>query len=546
MKSKTITLTFDSGGVEWQFELPAGSLRPLSDLLAAHHSPLNTRCGRRGLCHGCEVQLQSGSLRVMGQEIHAPATVKSCLAIPMSHARILIPARSRIEADTTVSGSFRILVPHEHQPGYSVDGDCDVGVAIDIGTTTVALMLVCLRTGEVLASAGGLNAQVKFGDNVLTRIDAASMPGQLERMQHAVIAETLLPLLERACSKAGFATDRIRAICVAGNTTMLHILTGTDPVSLGRAPFTPVFIDAKRFTANELGFQVGGMNPQTPVQLLPGISGFVGADITAGIHASGMRYDPAPSLLVDIGTNGEMAIQADGRLHACATAAGPAFEGGGLRCGSRARAGAVASVKLSLDPFALDVSTVGGGPPTGGICGSAYIDFLAQARQSGLLTDAGRFSETSWRIIPEKFRHEVDGVRGVYLTEPGGERPFVTEVDIALVLQAKAAIGAGVETLLGLAGVAAAEIHRLYLCGGFGMHLDVAHAVAIGLLPGFRPDQVVVLGNTSLAGALLALTDRIALPEMETIGAETTTYELNQTDGFEDLYIDHLTFPSSC
>jgi uncharacterized 2Fe-2S/4Fe-4S cluster protein (DUF4445 family) len=315
---------------------------------------------------------------------------------------------------------------------------------------------------------------------------------------------------------------------------------------LGVAPFTPRFIAGRQLQVRDLGLVADGLLPETLIQLLPGIAAYIGADITAGILATGMLFDAKPSLLVDIGTNGEIVLQAGGKLFGCATAAGPAFEGCGLRCGTRAREGAVSDLNLKLNPFSLQAEVIGGRPlaQADGICGSAYLDFLATARRSGLIGANGRLDLKVWEQLPEQNRYVHEGRRAFRLAAKGGADDLrVSEVDVALLLQAKAAIGAGIEVLLETAGIRAADVGRVYLAGGFGMHLDVAHAISIGLLPGFRVEQVRVVGNTSLAGALLALVDRTTLDEMENLRAQVEVVELNLTDGFEDRYVDHLMLP---
>ena len=327
---------------------------------------------------------------------------------------------------------------------------------------------------------------------------------------------------------------------------MLHLLVGEDPTPLGVAPFTPRFLKGRQVLAGEIKLVGDGLRPETPLQLLPGIAAYIGADITGGVFASGMVFDPSPSLLVDMGTNGEIVLQTGGKLTACATAAGPAFEGCGLRCGTRAREGAISDLRLTLHPFQLQTETIGkvALARANGLCGSAYVDFLATARSSGLLGVAGRFQPTAWESLPAQNRFAEDGERAVRLTEANGSGTlFISEVDVALLLQAKAAIGAGIEILLETAEVRASDLGRVYLAGGFGMHLNVAHAIAIGLLPGFREEQVRVVGNTALAGALLALVDRTTLLEMENLRTQVEVIELNLSADFEDRYIEHLMLP---
>jgi uncharacterized 2Fe-2S/4Fe-4S cluster protein (DUF4445 family) len=521
--------------------------RSLADALADHGLPLNTRCGQRGLCRGCEVMLHEGSLMTDTGPVHAPATLQACRARPTGGARIHIPARSRIEHRPLVGETFEIAVPYAHLPLFpAVPGKLDTAFAVDVGTTTVVVLLVDLTTGDILSRAGAFNGQIRFGDNVLTRIDAARDPQTLRAMQSALVMETIQPLLLRACERAGRPLDRIAGGAIAGNTTMLHLLVGADPTPLGIAPFTPRFIEGTRVLACDILLEAPGLAPDTPLQLLPGIAAYIGADITAGLYASGMVFDPAPSLLVDIGTNGEIVLQNAGKLTACATAAGPAFEGAGLGSGTRAREGAISDLNLTIHPFALAAETIGEVPlvRANGLCGSAYVDFLASARHCGLLDSKGRFVSAAWDDIPATHRIMDDGQRALGLT--GSNKPDalrVSEVDIALLMQAKAAIGAGIEILLHSAGISAADLGRVYLAGGFGMHLNVANAIRIGLLPGIRVDQVRVVGNTSLAGALLALVDQTTLEEMEKLRTQVKVIELNLAEGFEDHYIDHLMLP---
>ncbi|NWK54119.1 DUF4445 domain-containing protein [Verrucomicrobiaceae bacterium N1E253] len=516
------------------------SEQTLADHLEAHGFPLNTRCGKRGLCNGCEVRLSDGS------------TVKSCQIKAGKLDQIQLPERSRMEHRAQVSDSFRIDIPYAHQPIFpmpSLDFDkCnhgkDIGFAIDLGTTTVAVLIIDLSTGDILSRASGFNAQIQWGDNVLTRIQASGDPDTLRALQQALTETTFPELIHSACERAGKSTAQLAGGVIAGNTTMLHLLTGENPSSLGVYPFTPRFIEGKLMRNGQIG--INNLPADTPLQLLPGIATFIGADIVAGIYATGMLYDSAPSLLVDIGTNGEIVLHHQGQLIACATAAGPAFEGGGLSCGTRARHGAISDLAYSLPASRLEAKVIGNVPlaRASGICGSAYIDFLADGRRSGLISPSGRILPSAWESLPEPYRSVHEDGRALCLADTKGRGSMIiSEVDIAVILQAKAAIGAGIETLLEVSGLTADEIGKVYLAGGFGMHLNVANAIDMGLLPGFSPKQIEVVGNTSLAGAMLTLIDKSSLDEMEAIREKTTTIELNQQANFEDCYINHLMLP---
>jgi uncharacterized 2Fe-2S/4Fe-4S cluster protein (DUF4445 family) len=324
---------------------------------------------------------------------------------------------------------------------------------------------------------------------------------------------------------------------VAGNTTMLHLACGVDPTPMGSVPFTPAFLEQRRGPGNEFGLPVNWT-----VIFLPGISAYVGADISAGAVCCGTRYGNRPRLLVDVGTNGEMLLSGPKGLFACATAAGPAFEGCGLLCGMRAARGVVARIECEREPFETHLEIIGGwdGAPHG-ITGSAYVDFLAEGRQIGLLDENGRFDREFLAAHPDRFRREENGWS--LLLAPAHPHLRIGEVDVALLLQAKAAIAAGIEILLALQGIPASEVGRLHLAGGFGLHLSVPHAIACGLLPGFRTDQVSAVGNTSLGGAYLAMLDRSLAAEMNDLREQVRTIELNLDPRFEDHYLDHLSLP---
>ncbi|MEI7954076.1 MAG: ASKHA domain-containing protein [Verrucomicrobiota bacterium] len=535
-------------GLEIPSELSGSSL---ADLLALHNFPLNTRCGQRGWCRGCMVALLEGELLDgTGATVTAGGLLRSCQVHVPRGGRVVVevPERAHIGAAPQVGETFLIDVPFGLAPLFAPKDGRDTGFAVDIGTTTVVVLLVDLASGVILSRAGGFNAQIRFGDNVLTRIGAGSSPTVRLAMRRALVEETLGPLMHKACERAGREPSRLAGGVLAGNTTMLHILADEDPTSLGVAPFTARFLEGRLLDAADIGLAECGFDLAMPLQLLPGLAAYVGADITAGVHATGMTYDATPSLLVDMGTNGEVVLCVDGRLVGCATAAGPAFEGSGLSSGTRAQNGAIETVRLGMAPFAVEIGAIGGQPAAAnaGICGSAYVDFLASGRACGLLQANGRFDRNRWLEIPDEYRVETaDGLAFRLAGDPGGDGPRISEIDIAHLLQAKAAIGAGIDTLLDVTGISARDIGHVYLAGGFGMHIDVANAIGMGLLPGFCTEQVKVVGNTSLAGALLALLDRGALEAMESLRGRIEVIELNLEETFEDRYIDHLSLPES-
>ena len=514
----------------------------LAELLAEHGLALNTRCGHKGLCDGCMVKLISGQLTRLSDDSAVEATAEAIPLRACEHclsaapATISIPARSLLAHKPQVVDQFQIAVPYSHDP--LAEG---FGAAIDIGTTTVAVIVVDLSDGRVVGRASAFNGQIPYGDNVLTRISLCRTdPSGVKTLQDAIVGKTLRLLLDQAVEQAGITLDQIECLSVAGNTTMLHLLAGVDPSPLGVVPFEPAFLDHRQLRGRDIGADWVG---DVPIHLLPGAAAYIGADLCAGIVSTGMLYDPGPSLLVDIGTNGEIILKHNAHVLGCATAAGPAFEGSGLACGVRGISRAIEHVKISPDPFDIEVEVIGDGKSEPiGLCGTAYVDVLGQGRRCGLLTAGGRFDGSADARGPFVDWDEYGCILRVAETADG-KALGVTEPDIAALLQAKAAIAAGMLTLLGQVGMEPQQVQTLYLAGGFGMHLDLENTIACGVLPGFRPDQIHLVGNTALAGAYLAMIDRNMIDQMSQVSDRMEVVELNLDPAFEDTYIDQLSLP---
>ena len=522
----------------------AEAVLALTELLARRGFPLNTRCGGRGLCGGCEVELRAGSLRRAADGVRigalAKARLRSCqMRLCGESVELEVPASSLLRHQPAVVSEFRLNIPWAHDPLAPV---ARYGTAVDVGTTTVALLLCDLATGEVVGEASAFNAQIRFGEDVVTRIQLCSAEkGALGQLQRAVAEETIMPLLREACSLAGVTPGDVGAMVVSGNTTMLHLLAGVDPTPMGVHPFRPAFLGYRVHPPKDLGLEFG--NRSARVHLLPGPAAYVGADLAAGMIATGMIYDEGPVLLIDVGTNGEIIAKAGNRLIGCATAAGPAFEGAGLTSGMRAVDGAIERIRLREEPFGVELGLIGATNRPLGVCGSAYVDFLWEARRTGVLQANGRFDSAFCMRAGDVVQVDKYG-RKLLLHALGASGPiWISELDVARLLQAKAAIAAGTATLLHLLGVAPREVKRIYLAGGFGFHLSLEHAIGCGLLPGFEVGQIQVVGNTSLGGAFLALNDRKLLGEMVGACSAMEVIELNLQPGFEDAFIDHLALP---
>lgn len=534
-----------------ELELPGGeeilllsleqASRPLTETLRQKNVALNTRCGEKNMCAGCVLEVVSGALiSAEGRRVEAgglPQEIRACQFRPDSEVvRLRIPPRALLAYAPQVVGDYRINVPVAHDP----IAKAPFGVAVDIGTTTVVAQLVDLDSGKIIRRASAFNDQMRYGDDVLTRINLCyTSPSALSELQAAVIEGTVKPLLsELSASPSPLAGARDIPIAVAGNTTMLHLFAGVDPSPMGVAPFTPRFLEREPLCATALDLPTWAGD----VHLLPCAAAYIGADLVAGAVAANLIYDDGPSLLVDVGTNGEILLKQEGRIIGCATAAGPAFEGSGLACGIRAGEGAIAHVRFSNDPLAIEAEKIGAkATKATGLCGSAYVDLLAEGRRAGWFSPVGRFDaplEGSDRLSAD------DRGRSLRIAFGQGKRPIVvSESDIGKLLQAKAAVAAGILTLLRRYDLEPSEVKTLYLAGGFGMHMDLPNAVACGLLPGFDVSQIELVGNTSLGGATLALLDKNLLAEMSRVRREFEVVELNLEPDFEDTYIDQLRLP---
>lgn len=520
--------------------------QPLSKLLRDQGMPLNTRCGERGICDGCLIELHEGSLQHCQtnqrvQAKHKPVLLKACDhyvgADQDGRVVIHVPQRSTTAYKSAVLDAFRINVPFAHQPLCPITQQRYLALVVDVGTTTVAMMLIDLRDGSVLARASSFNNQMHLGDDVLTRINLCSTDStMLRQMQAKLVKDTFEPLIDELLGKTGVLLKNVTAMTAAGNTTMLHLLAGVDPSSMGYMPFTPPFLEHRQCDWQAVGLawdDAWGASPQ--LHLLPGAAAYVGADLVGGFLASGLCYDDGPSLLVDVGTNGEIIFKHGDMLLGCATAAGPAFEGAGLKAGIRAGDGAVSHIIINTDPMNFELQVIGNIKPIG-LCGSAYIDLLARGCKSGIIDSRGHFDTQRFPQLASHISHTQGRSPSLHL----GHDLSVSEAEIAQLLQAKAAIAAGILTLLDKAQIKPQDVKRLYLAGGFGMHVDLQSAIDSGLLPGFILDKIQLVGNTSLAGALMGMMDRDLMTVMSEQATRIDVLELNMEPTFEDHYIDQL------
>ena len=413
--------------------------------------------------------------------------------------------------------------------------DRTFGLAVDIGTTTLVASLIDLTTGQELSSVSSLNPQSLHAQDVLSRIKRASTDEGL-RLMHMSFAVELNRMVGQMTATTGVKRENIYEAVYSGNTCMLHLACAVDPGSLGRHPYKPSLNGDEHLPASVVGLSIA---PEGLVYLPPIISGFVGADITSGILATGFHADEATTLFADIGTNGEMVLCHRGRLLAASAAAGPAFEGMNISCGMRARVGAVEEVVI--DPAgSMTVKTVGGAEATG-ICGSGLLDAIAGLVRHGLVTREGRLLQSGEGNggSPVASRlGERNGSRAFFLTDS----VYVSQKDVRQVQLAKGAMRTGIEFLLKHAGVEAWQVDSVLVAGAFGYHARVQSLVDVGLLPESFLGKIRLVGNTSKSGGIAYLLDRESRGRMRSVAERTKVIELADCAGFDRAFVHSLAF----
>ncbi len=459
-------------------------------------------CGGNGTCGKCKVEIDG-------------AWANSCKLYPKPEEDIIISAfgwgEGREEL-TQIAGVEKINIT-EGRAREAKRQTRKTFLAVDIGTTTIAAALAEKETGAVLATAGCGNSQRIFGQDVLSRIKA-SVAGTGEKLK-TLIRQDILNLLEEIQKKQKDIV--IEHIYIAGNTTMEHLYMGDSCEGLGKAPFTPVSLAERKDSLSNI-----------PVTLLPGISAFVGADIAAGMLACGMDEEERPSLLLDLGTNGEMVLALEDKMIATSAPAGPALEGGNISCGVASVTGAISKVRVIGERTII--GTIGNAPATG-ICGTGVLELVAGLYENHIIDASGQ--------MKEKYREE-----GFPLARmKDGKQITFTQQDIREVQLAKAAIHSGIELLLEHAGISMGEIKKVYLAGGFGVYLDVHIAAGIGLLSSELEKCTKAVGNTSLQGCIAYGSSEENRSRTEEMIKKCESINLAEQADFEERYVANMNFP---
>ena len=456
----------------------------LADHLRAKGIDLDMRCGGSGRCGGCRVKLVSGEWLCGGTPAFPPEVVPACRTR-------LVGGRGVVEVPGRTDSYSEVLSDIDTS---LIPAASDTVIAVDVGTTTLAAVKIC--NGKIVASAGALNGQLRYGDNVLTRIAHAASPRGLSELQNAVL-DSLQKLLTE------LDPSGVARIAVSGNTVMCCLLHGVNPATIGVYPFAPPQCE---FPPRR------DLLPPFELLTVPCIAGYLGGDITSGLYASNLRPG---EMLVDLGTNCEIVFNTGSGFIGTSAAAGPAFEGVGLRCGMRAAPGAIEHYSGGEN-----CCRVIGGIAARGICGSAYVDYLAVERAAGRLNEFGRFVSPT-----EAYREIAPGVG-------------IGEDDVEQLLKAKAAIASGISALEEYCG---GKADKLVLAGGFAAGLSLENAVAVGMLP--RQRKMIRIGNASLSGAAALAASPELYGEFLRLSRLPREIPLAELPGFESRFVSALTLP---
>lgn len=445
-------------------------------------------------------------------------------------AKVLREAAFHVKAIVTVKGENVFvydLFPAAEKP-------VTAGLAIDIGTTTVSGVIVDLITGKILAKASSGNGQIRYGADVINRIIEQQKPGGIEKLQKAIIEETINPMIVNMCRGAKISPKGIYCMSIGANTTMNHLLTGVDADPIRMEPFIPTFFETDSIHGRDLGFQI---HPDARIIIAPNIGSYVGGDITAGTLVSMVWAQEPFSLFVDLGTNGELVFGNSDFMMSCACSAGPAFEGGDISCGMRATDGAIEACTIDPETMEPTFTIVGeeGTKPVG-LCGSGIIDVIAELFRCRIIGPNGKFIREGKRIRRDKY-----GIGSYVLAdkeEAGSVKDVeINEVDIDNFIRAKGAIFSAIYVMLTSLDFDVSMIENVYVAGGIGSGINMENAVNIGMFPDIGVEKYHYIGNSSLAGAYAMVLSEPAEEKVYELGKNMTYMELSTTPGYMDEFV---------
>ena len=473
------------------------------------------------------------------EKVKIPYAVMTKLAATLREHDFSVTVKGLLDSNTFVC--MEICAPED---------TVIAGCAIDIGTTTVSMVLVDLESGKILAKGSSGNGQIRYGADVINRIIESTRPGGRKKLQDAIIKETLAPIIANLCRSAGISAKSILRLCIGANTTMNHLLVGVDADPVRMDPYIPSFFGWEDLTAGDLKLPA---NPLAPVLIAPNIGSYVGGDITAGTLASMIWDKDEMSLFIDLGTNGELVFGNRDFLMSCACSAGPAFEGGDISCGMRATDGAVEACTIDKATMEPTLTIVGdAGQKCVGICGSGIIDIISELYRCGIINAKGLFVREGDRVKRDQHGMGRYVIASAAESETGRE-VSINEVDIDNFIRAKGAIFSAIDTLLQSVDMTVDMIDHVYVAGGIGSGINMKNAVNIGMLPDVELEKFSYIGNSSLTGAYAMVISDEANAKCAEVAANMTYLELSTYPGYMDSFVaacfiphtDSRLFPSS-
>ena len=473
---------------------------------------IDAPCGGIGRCKKCRVLASRKG--VVGYELACQNVVEDGMEVILESPKDMV---------VSVAGAFEAWPRDER--------DCEEGLAlaVDIGTTTVAMRLIDLKTGDILATTGKSNPQIAYGADVVSRISAC-VDGMLEA-QRALICNALASMAKQVFKDAKATPEQVKRFLIAGNTTMESLAAGVDPTPIGTAPYEALSLFGGPEALADPFFDA----LPKPI-FAPCLAGYVGGDITCGIMAVHLLQKDAPTLLIDLGTNGEMALGCKTGAVSCATAAGPVFEGANIRCGMPAYPGAIS--KVVIDEGGLSYSTIGNAEPVG-ICGTGLIDAIACLVRLGVVDETGRFADED--ELPEHLAACLDEDDDCVFFRIHGD-VVVSQKDVRCLQLAKSAVFSGVLVMIENLGIECDDIQEVLIAGGFGEYLNLENAAAIGLFPSQLLSRTRSVGNSSLEGATQAVLSHAAADALNSVSAECRYIELSTTPAFNEYYVENMYF----
>ena len=552
--SAYINGTIDNGKSRTSVRTESG-MRIL-DVLRAAGAEISAPCGGNGTCGKCRVRV-AGVLSEMGDDerrfldeneisrgvrLACKCRVLGDFEVHLTDDALHVETDSKAVSYTlspmirAVRDTVKTTFFFNGAPLDTAAPDtANLGLAVDIGTTTVAVYLCDMDTGEVVEKRGFRNPQSSYGADVISRIDKIMKAPAVLKEEQRLIIDAIGRTAAELCAACGGTSSDVRAAVFCGNTVMQHLAAGIDPSSIARAPFIAPTLFGEFYRADAVGLPIF---PAAPIYFAPCFASYVGGDIACGMIAAGLDRPSDNVLFIDIGTNGEIGLSTKNGLYFCSAAAGPAFEGAHIECGMAGTVGAVS--EIFLDGEGIAYRTIGGVAPTG-ICGSGIIDAAAVMLDAGLLDETGRIADKDEAGKYASYIDE-DADGGPIFVIDAAHSVYMTGTDIREVQLAKAAICAGIYTLLDKAGLSLSEVTSVVLAGGFGSHINKASACRIGLIPRELAGKIVSAGNTAGAGAVAILLGKEPREAAGTICGKSDYTELSQSAFFMEKYIEEMMF----